>query len=84
MVQREIHLGFACLFAKLITKRFLMDFFMKLPRGKREFVLFLLILSIISMNIIAPLITGFEMSFSLKTWYHTVSIMLFYGLVLTN
>ena len=60
---------------------FLMDFFMKLPRGKREFVLFLLILSIISMNIIAPLITGFEMSFSLKTWYHTVSIMLFYGLV---
>lgn len=52
-----------------------MDFFMKLPRSKREFTLFLLVLSIISMNIIAPLITCFEMGFSIKTWIHVFSIM---------
>lgn len=54
-----------------------MDFFMKLPRNKSEFVLFLLILSIISMNIIAPLITCFETDFSVKTWLHVFSIMPF-------
>ena len=52
-----------------------MDFYMKLPRGKREFILFLVTLSIISMNIIAPLITCFEMGFSLNSWAHVFPIM---------
>ena len=52
-----------------------MDFYMKLPRRKREFTLFLFVLSLISMNIIAPLITCFEVNFSLQTWAHTFRIM---------
>lgn len=45
-----------------------MEFFMKLPRNKKEFALFLAIISLISVNIIAPLITCFEVGFSLQTW----------------
>jgi hypothetical protein len=41
---------------------------MKLPRNKREFALFIAIVSIISVNIIAPLITMFEFEFSLAVW----------------
>ena len=52
-----------------------MDFYMKLPRGKREFTLFLVTLSIISMNIIAPLITCFEMDFSMESLAHVFPIM---------
>ena len=52
-----------------------MDFYMKLPRSKREFILFLVTLSVISMNIIAPLITCFEMGFSLNSWIHVFPIM---------
>lgn len=52
-----------------------MDFYMKLPRRKREFTLFLFVLSLISMNIIAPLITCFEMGFSLNSWAHVFPIM---------
>jgi len=48
---------------------------MKLPRSKREFILFLVTLSVISMNIIAPLITCFEMGFSLNSWIHVFPIM---------
>jgi hypothetical protein len=40
-----------------------MDFHMKLPRRKREFVLFMAIISVVSVNIIAPLITCFELGF---------------------
>ena len=36
-----------------------MEFYMKLPRSKKEFALFMGIVSIISVNIIAPLITFF-------------------------
>ena len=36
-----------------------MDFYMKLPRNKKEFALFMGVISIISVNIIAPLITCF-------------------------
>lgn len=42
-----------------------MDFYMKLPRSKKEFALFMAIISIISVNIIAPLITCFELGFHL-------------------
>lgn len=52
-----------------------MDIYMKLPRSKREFILFLVTLSVISMNIIAPLITCFEMGFSLNSWIHVFPIM---------
>ena len=45
-----------------------MEFYMKLPRNKKEFVLFLMVISIISVNIIAPLITCFEVGFSMAVW----------------
>lgn len=46
-----------------------MEFYMKLPRNKKEFALFMAIISIISVNIIAPLITCFEVgTFSLDIW----------------
>jgi len=54
-----------------------MDFFMKLPRNKKEFTLFLAIISIISVNIIAPLITCFEMGFHMYTWKNTLAVIPF-------
>jgi hypothetical protein len=45
-----------------------MDFFMKMPRNKREMALFMVIVSVISVNIIAPLITCFELGFSPHSW----------------
>ncbi|GHU81582.1 hypothetical protein AGMMS50284_1740 [Clostridia bacterium] len=54
-----------------------MDFYMKLPRSKKEFALFMVIISIISVNIIAPLITGFEVGFSLTSWVETLKVMPF-------
>lgn len=41
---------------------------MKLPRNKKEFALFIAVISILSVNIIAPLITCFEMGFHLSVW----------------
>lgn len=52
-----------------------MDFYMKLPRNKKEFALFLAVISIISVNIIAPLITGFEVGFNLKIWADTIKVI---------
>ncbi|CEJ73148.1 membrane protein [[Clostridium] sordellii] len=52
-----------------------MEFYMKLPRNKKEFTLFLAIISIISVNIIAPLITCFEVGFSMKVWANTFKTM---------
>lgn len=54
-----------------------MDFYMKLPRNKKEFVLFLAVISVISVNIIAPLITCFELGFSLQTWAETLKVIPF-------
>ena len=48
---------------------------MKLPRSKKEFALFMGIVSIISVNIIAPLITFFEAGFHLYV-YRDVLIVL--------
>ena len=45
-----------------------MDFRTKLPRNKKEFALFMAIISILSVNIIAPLITCLELEFSLEIW----------------
>lgn len=36
-----------------------MEFYMKLPRNKKEASLFLLVISILSVNIIGPLVTFF-------------------------
>lgn len=52
-----------------------MDFYMKLPRNKKEFALFMAVISIISVNIIAPLITGFEVGFSLNIWADTLKVI---------
>ena len=52
-----------------------MDFYMKLPRSKKEFALFMLVISVISVNIIAPIITCFEMGFSLTTWRYTLEVI---------
>ena len=52
-----------------------MDFYMKLPRNSKEFALFLGIVAVISVNIIAPVISGFEVGFSLATWRQTLTIL---------
>lgn len=45
-----------------------MEFYMRLPRNKKEFFLFLGIVSVLSVLIIAPLITMFEIGFSVNNW----------------
>jgi hypothetical protein len=50
---------------------------MKLPRNKKEFILFMAVISVISVNIIAPLITFFEIGFNLYNWTDTLEIMPF-------
>lgn len=54
-----------------------MEFYMKLPRDKREFALFMAVISIISVNIIAPLITCFEAGFHMYVWGNAIKIMPF-------
>lgn len=54
-----------------------MDFRMKLPRSTKDFVIFLLIVSLISVNTIAPIITMYEMGFSMETWRMTLSVIPF-------
>lgn len=50
---------------------------MKLPRNKREFALFMSVISIISVNIIAPLITFFEVGFHFYIWADTLKVIPF-------
>lgn len=50
-----------------------MDFYMKLPRNKKEQALFIAIISIISVNIIAPVITMMEMGFSTQVYRAALS-----------
>ncbi len=54
-----------------------MEFYMKLPRSKKEFALFMAVISIISVNIIAPLITFFEVGFHLSVWADTLKVIPF-------
>lgn len=54
-----------------------MEFFMKLPRNKKEFALFMAVISIISVNIIAPLITCFEAGFHLYIWADALKVIPF-------
>lgn len=52
-----------------------MEFYMKLPRDKKEFAIFMAVISIISVNVIAPLITCFEIGFSLSVWADVVTVI---------
>lgn len=52
-----------------------MDFYMKLPRSKKEFALFMAVISVVSVNIIAPLITCFEVGFRMDVWAQAIRIM---------
>ncbi|MDF2801623.1 MAG: hypothetical protein K0S61_1526 [Anaerocolumna sp.] len=52
-----------------------MEFYMKLPRNKKEFALFMAVISVISVNIIAPLITFFEAGFHLYIWSDTLKVI---------
>ncbi|MCE6029841.1 hypothetical protein ACA593_07095 [Lactiplantibacillus pentosus] len=52
-----------------------MAFSLKLPRNRVEFSWFILIISVISVNVIAPLITCFEMGFSWRTWQQTLTVL---------
>ena len=45
-----------------------MEFYMKLPRNKKEMAVFIGIISVISVCIIAPLITCFEVGFNMTVW----------------
>lgn len=61
-----------------------MDFYMRLPRNHREFALFLLIVSLISVNLIAPLISMFELGFSFKVWQNTLRVLPFIWLAVVS
>ncbi|MDR3312342.1 MAG: hypothetical protein LBS64_04330 [Spirochaetaceae bacterium] len=50
---------------------------MKLPRSAKEFPLFIAVISILSVNIIAPLITCFEFGFSLSVWADVLLVIPF-------
>jgi hypothetical protein len=52
-----------------------MDFHMKLPRNPKEFPLFIAVISILSVNIIAPLITCFEFGFHLSVWVNVLQVI---------
>lgn len=54
-----------------------MEFYNKLPRNKKEFALFLAVISVLSVNIIAPLITCFEVGFHLAVWADVLHVLPF-------
>lgn len=58
-----------------------MDFYMKLPRNKKEQAFFIAIISIISVNIIAPVITMMEMGFHLSVYQNALHTIPFIWLV---
>lgn len=55
----------------------MMEFYMKLPRNKKEFPIFMAVISIISVLTIAPLITCFEMGFTMTSVMSAVKSMPF-------
>ena len=54
-----------------------MENFERLPHGKKEFALFIAVVSVLSVNIIAPLITCFEFGFSLAVWADVLTVIPF-------
>lgn len=53
----------------------------RLPRNGKEGILFLLIISIISVNTIAPIIVGLERGFSKETYLETLKILPFMWII---
>ncbi|GED59710.1 hypothetical protein ABER61_01150 [Brevibacillus formosus] len=53
----------------------------RLPRNGKEGILFLLIISILSVNIIAPIIVGLERGFSKEVYLDTVKIIPFMWII---
>ncbi|WP_373895814.1 hypothetical protein [Virgibacillus sp. CBA3643] len=49
----------------------------RLPRSGKEFILFLAIISVLSVNIIAPLIMGFEFGFKKQVYFNTLQVIPF-------
>ncbi|GAA0492846.1 hypothetical protein GCM10008986_19070 [Salinibacillus aidingensis] len=49
----------------------------RLPQNGKEFALFLAIISIISVNIIAPIIMGFEFGFHKEVYFETLQVLPF-------
>ncbi|WP_026907385.1 hypothetical protein [Paucisalibacillus globulus] len=49
----------------------------RLPHNGKEFILFLAVISIISVNTIAPLIMGFEFGFSKENYLETLKVIPF-------
>src|SRR5690554_5774362 len=47
----------------------------RLPQNGKEFILFLGIISILSVNIIAPIIMGFEFGFSKEVYVQTLKVL---------
>lgn len=52
-----------------------MEFHMNLPRNKIEVAIFMAIVSILSVNVIAPLITFFECGFSLAVYFRALKVI---------
>ncbi|MBB1128216.1 hypothetical protein [Limosilactobacillus balticus] len=51
------------------------DFYLKLPQNRNEFVLFLLIVSIVSVNIIAPIIGMLETGFTIQHYKQVLAVI---------
>ena len=49
----------------------------RLARNGKDFVLFLAIISILSVNIIAPLIMGFKFGFNREVYFETLRVIPF-------
>lgn len=54
-----------------------MEFYMKLPRNGKEAAIFMGVISILSVNIIAPLITCFEAGFHMYIWADVLKVIPF-------
>jgi len=54
-----------------------MLFVKRLPQNFKETLLFIAVISILSVNLIAPLITGFEIGFSWQMWQATLRVIPF-------
>lgn len=52
-----------------------MEFHLKLPRNRKETALFILTISVISVNILAPLITFLEVGFSFEVWLECLPVI---------
>lgn len=53
----------------------------RLPRNGKEFALFLGIISVLSVNIIAPLIMGFEFGFKKEVYFITLKVIPFMWII---